>query len=302
MGRIAGSCFMAAFFSVLGDAMDMALYRAYHKKLNQQQDFDLYKELDPELIQEDWQIRRDLRPMGTATGIINAVSWIVVCIPLFQTAWILSVKGTHLIGLHAALVVLALTAVFTEFLSTIMMVGSMAVMEWMSTDFNLSNWIDIGTGSSDDNVGWRVLEVVAMAIQGMVLWVDAMEVLFVSVILFLLFISIRRQEVGDSNDHRVLLLPLSFGGYSLVLSLVSIVEFSFEVLRFKSWTFYMQLAAIIKIFSRFILWPLWFLWLGDQLARNSDRGSILRKQPVQQQPQGSTSAAPAPVSDEHEMS
>lgn len=261
------SCFFAAFFSVTADVMNVVLLRAITQRSNFQDDFDQYKQLNPELIQEDWDLRNDIQPLATATSLLNAVAAIVFCIPVLQAAWKLSVNGTHLIGLHSGICILAIAAAVLEFLALVLMVGSATAMNWLSTDFNLSSWTASKSNAQDD-IGWRTLEVVSISIQGMVLWVDAIDALFVAAILLCLFVSIRRQVLYSDSSNKRDVLSRGFGVYSFMLSIVYIVEFTAEVLRFKSWMTYTKMAFVITFFGRFILWPIWFLWLSAQLSRS----------------------------------
>ena len=283
MGRVAGSCFVAALFSILGGILELTVFRKFSQKSNQLSNFDEYKEMDTELIEEDWKLRRDLQPLAIVSGFVNVLAWVTFCIPLLQTAWKLSMGGKRLVGLHSSIGVLAMAASMIELLSTLLATGSSTAMIWMSTEFNLDRWLD--SNKEDDHIGWRVLEVTAVAIHGIFLWVDAIEVLFAATILVLLFVSIQRQvniqfvRAGDDEaqplssssgrpKHPRPFLSRNFGGYCLVLSWISLVEFAVEVLRLESWIPYTEVATVVKLVSRFLFWPLWFLWLGEQLARN----------------------------------
>eukprot|EP00527_Entomoneis_sp_CCMP2396_P006374 CAMPEP_0198154484 /NCGR_PEP_ID=MMETSP1443-20131203/68621_1 /TAXON_ID=186043 /ORGANISM="Entomoneis sp., Strain CCMP2396" /LENGTH=359 /DNA_ID=CAMNT_0043821163 /DNA_START=108 /DNA_END=1188 /DNA_ORIENTATION=- len=296
MIRIAWSCVLAALFSVLSDILMFGAFSIHRNKSNAHNDWELFKQLDPTYIQEDWEVRREMFPLEVSAGIFNAVSWVILCIPLLQVTWHLSNNGSHLVGLHSGIVVLALTGVNAEFISHVLFIGSFSTMEWLTSDFNLSVWMDdtsteedpdnigwrslevYGMAASDfnlsvwmdtsteedpDNIGWRSLEVTYMSIRGMLFWIEALEHLFLAVILFLLFLSIQRQD--HSNKQK---LSMAFGGYGLFLSLVCCIDFAFEVLRLRSWMTFAKLAFMVSVIGRIILWPIWLLWLGRQLAQD----------------------------------
>ncbi|KAL7559142.1 hypothetical protein ACA910_010222 [Epithemia clementina (nom. ined.)] len=263
MVRIASSCILAAICSLFGDILQLATVFEYHNKSNHHNNFAQFKQFNTTLIQEEWELYRDLRPVESVAGLFSAASWVVFCIPMIQVLYKLSLGGHHLIGLHATIGILTIAAAMAEFVSHVMLVGAMNTMEWISTDFNLDYWI-VPSGSGDpDGTGWRTLQVVFLSMRGMLLWINAVEWLFLSFILLLLFMSIRRQ-VDSKSPVKV---SSTFGWYCLFLCLISLVEFSFEVLRFESWRTFSKFSMYVSVFSRLVLWPLWFLFLGKHLAR-----------------------------------
>lgn len=135
-----------------------------------------------------------------------------------------------------------------------MYVGSSSASEWISKDFNLGNWLG---GSEDDDLGWKVLEVVHLVSRGMLLWVNAVEYLFLFVIFALLFISVRSQK------NQIFTTRWAYLGS--FLALLSIIDFAAEVLRFESWRTFSRISWLIGILSRLILFPVWLVWLGKQM-------------------------------------
>lgn len=258
---VAWSCVVAALLSVVGDVLQFAAFSMHYKKSHMiNGNRESFLDLDPDVIAEEWEIRRDMRPLETAAGLLNAVSWVVLCIPLLKVAWRMSHEQTNLMGLHVSIAVLALSATNMEFLSHVMFIGAMTAMEWLSTDFNLDQWLYDSSNRNPDDIGWRSLEVTYIALRGTHLWVDAIEHLFLAFILILIFFAIQRQ---DSKT----ILSMPFGTYSLVLSFICFVDFCFEVLRFVSWRTFARAAFGISILGRLILWPIWLIWLGRQLNR-----------------------------------
>lgn len=268
MCRIAFSCILAAVFSLTSDVLLFGSFAMFRNKSTQHGDWETFKQLDPEFIQSDWEVRRDQFGLEVTAGLFNAMSWVILCIPLIQVTWMLSRNGSHLIGLHAAIAVLALMGTNAEFISHSMSVGAFTAMDWLSKDFNLEVWLESSTLADPDNVGWRTLEVIFLSIQGMTVWVEAIEHLFLAFILFLMYLSIQRQDFATGKKP---LFSITFGGYGLFLSITCLIEFTFEILRFKSWMTYAKLAFFVSVVMRVILWPAWLLLLGRQLANANVR-------------------------------
>ena len=121
-------------------------------------------------------------------------------------------------------------------------------------DFNLSNWLG---GDEDDNIGWRVLEIAYFLLEGTLLWIDAVEWLFLSAMLTLLYISVR--------SHQERLLGIRWARLGLVMAFLCFVDFASDILRFQSWRTFSMVALGITVISRLILLPIWLVWLGRQL-------------------------------------
>mmetsp|Transcript_17303 Transcript_17303/g.40797 ORF Transcript_17303/g.40797 Transcript_17303/m.40797 type:complete len:361 (+) Transcript_17303:92-1174(+) len=281
--NIAWSCVVAAVVSIVGDLLALGAFASYRNNAHLHGKWNEYKYLDPQLIMEEWETRRDLRPIETASGLFSAASWVILCIPVVQMIWILGRQGTHLVGLHTSMMILTVSGAIVEITSLVMYVGAVTAMEWLSTDFNLSVWLESSTAADPDDIGWRVLEMIHIGIRGMQLWVGAVELLFLATMLVLLFFSIQRQ--GDSSSKQYdsaispnnnaavsamtpqpVLLSYRFGYYSLFISLLCIVDFCFEVLRFVSWREFAKFAFGVAILLRLIFWPAWLLWLGRHLG------------------------------------
>ena len=258
MGRIAISCVIAAICGIFADALQFLILLAYSNRSNLQDDFSLYKDLDVALIKEDWDVRMDFRALENIAGLFNAISWVILSIPIIQLTYALSMGGKHMLGLHVAIGALTIAGTTTEFFSHVMFVGAMTTMEWIADDFNLDYWINTIGSSQADGIGWRSLEVTFISIRGCLMWVNAMEWLFLGFILFLLFVSIRLSSGRIS---------MAFGWYCLFLSIICFVDFSFEVLRFKSWLTFAKLSLGVTVLSRFLFWPIWYLFLGSHVAR-----------------------------------
>jgi hypothetical protein len=146
-----------------------------------------------------------------------------------------------------------------------MYTGSTNAMEWIATDFNLDNWL---SEDSNDGIGWKTLEVVHIAIRGTLLWVGAIEWLFLAGIFGLLYISVRTQQ------YRV--FGMRWATFGAVLACLCIIGFAFELLRFASWKTFTKASGIITFINRVVLFPFWLYWLSIQLPK-AHEGPVRRE-------------------------
>jgi hypothetical protein len=165
-------------------------------------------------------------------------------------------KGTRSIGLHVTVGMFAIGGATTELLSRLIYIGSSNAMEWMSKDFNLSNWLGGGQG---DDLGWKSLELVHIAVRGILLWVDAIEWLFLAGIFTLLGVSV----LGGTEQ----LFGLRWAGFGAVMAVLSVFDFAAEILRFESWRTFSEVAMLISAINRLVLFPIWLLWLSRLLPK-----------------------------------
>jgi hypothetical protein len=180
-----------------------------------------------------------------------------LCI-VIKVTWIQSNAGRHQLGLHISIVVLALAGSFSELLSRLLVLGSTNALEWMAGSFNLDDWNV--TSTANDEIGWRTLEMIDIAISGLLLWIDAVEYLFLSSILILLFFSIR-----STSGYRV--FGMRFAYFGIFIACLGIIEFAAAIMRFENWGTYSTIGFIINVLNQLILFPVWLVWLGRQLPK-----------------------------------
>jgi hypothetical protein len=177
---------------------------------------------------------------------------------VIKVTWIQSNAGTRQMGLHISIIVLALGGSFAELLSRLLSLGSVNALGWMAGSFNLDNWNV--TSTENDEIGWRTLQMIDIAINGLLLWIDAVEYLFLSGILILFLISIRSTEGYKMFGMR-------WAYFGMVMACLGIIEFSCAILRFENWTRFSSLGFIINVLNQIVLFPVWLLWLGCQLPK-----------------------------------
>ncbi|OEU16323.1 hypothetical protein FRACYDRAFT_185465 [Fragilariopsis cylindrus CCMP1102] len=152
-------------------------------------DYEAYTSLDPGYIQVEWGFRELNRPKYLAAGIINTLAWFFLMFPIVHLAWILSQGGKKWISLHIAISLLVMTGGLTEWISHVLYIGASMTSELLTKQFNLDNWI---TSNSQDMIGWRTLEITHIVTYGFISAIGAIEWLFLSFVMVLIHISVKR--------------------------------------------------------------------------------------------------------------
>ena len=131
---------------------------------NNDANYDLLKELDADYLMNRWLGQdKTMARLALAAGVIKTLAWFSFMIPILQVAWILSRGGKRKLGCHAIMTSVAITGVLSEVISRLMLIGSYNAATWVAHDFNLYNWTD---RVSDDNIGWKALQVSFILIEG----------------------------------------------------------------------------------------------------------------------------------------
>ena len=246
------TCYLAAILFLASDGVYIAARTMYMNRSNF--NYEQMKDLNPDFIQLDWEFRTEHRGLGTASHILSALGWFAIAVPLVQIAWIQSFGGKRLLGVHAALAALAVSAALTEFVSNLLFIGMSSAMYWIVEEFNLDNW-----SGSNDEYGWRVLQLIHLVTRGLLMWVDAVEWLFMAIIMVLLYISVRTGAEGT--------VSLGWARLGLIIGALCILDFATSVLRYEDWQTFTEIMGAITAFNRIILLPLWLFWFSPVLGR-----------------------------------
>ena len=246
------TCVAAAAFFVAGNSISIALLMKERNKAHF--NYEQFTELMPAYIQEDWAFRRENQALEIAGGFINAMSWLLLSIPMIQTTIILSRGGTRQLSNHMFIGVLIIAGCTMEFLARFMHLGIAQWGTWLSTEYNLDNW-----ASSGDEIGWRVLEVSHLINYGTVIWIDSFEFLCLGFALILFYASVNSLPPDGPVITR------SLAGFGLFIGLFSLADFVAGVLRLQDWGTFRILTMLISVINRLILLPMFLLVLGRQL-------------------------------------
>ena len=255
------TCLIAALLFLTGNILLMVFYL----KESQREHFDIraYMALEPDYLIKEWEFIRDERPKWLSAGIINGMAWFVFSFPIIQLAWILSQRGSRSLWLHVCIAMLALTGTLTEWLARFLYIGSSTAMQMLTTKFNLNNWMGEDT---NDQIGWRTLEVTHIVVRGLILFVDAFEWICLFFIMVFIHISVRHWRVKDTGTFGVF-----WNSLGLFIGLLSILDFVAEVLRLDGYKLFGPIAFWYAIINRCVLIPLWLIILGLRLPHAANK-------------------------------
>jgi hypothetical protein len=247
-------CVLSALLFMAGNALLITYYvREYNRP---HFDYDTYVSLDPAYIQEEWEFRIEHRPKYLAAGLLNAFAWFFFMFPMVQLSWILSQGGAKWISLHLAIGLLALAGSFTEWISRFLYIGTTMATELLATQFNLDAWI-----TTDDQIGWRSLEVTHVVTYGLVSFIDAFEWIILFIIFTLVHISVKRwRRQVDSTTFGA-----CWNALGLFVALFCLLDFIAEVMRLVGFTSFGKIAFWYSSVNRLLLLPGWLLLLGCRL-------------------------------------
>lgn len=157
----------------------------------------------------------------------------------------------------------------TEWLANMLWLGMCLVTKQVVEKYNLENWlrddlqdIDDATQPFDDGLGWRTVEVNQIVGSGFVWFVDSIEWVFLALIFFTSFLSVSQFRKKDTTTFSG-----RWNGLGLFISLLSLLDFITEVLRFDGFRAFGPIALIYAAINRILLIPIWILGLGIMLRR-----------------------------------
>lgn len=234
-------------------------------------DNNYYEQLVPTSIENEWlNIKMNSKELEYAATYLKAAFWIVFTLPMVEMAWVLSKRGTRSLGCNVGIAVFTLAGSWSKWFTTILWSGMYFSFLELAKNFNLDNWLTPQLanifGVDEDGIGWSVLEVNYVAFRGVTLVVDSVEWICLAVIFVLTFISVLEWRKEDVT---------TFGGkwnaLGLFLGILSLSQFILEIVGVTAvggaWIFFILYAALFRL----LLFPLWILIMGFQLARASSK-------------------------------
>jgi len=242
------SCLLAALLFLVGHILRTVVF------FTDRPDIFKLKSVDPDYIKERWTTGRN--GVEFAGEILVALAWFALTIPIIQLAWVLSRGGKRKLPLHATMVLLAIGGSFMELITRLLQLGMWGIMGWITSEFNLSTW----TGSSiNDDIGWRVIELIGTVVRGMTFWVDAFEWLALSGIITAAVVSVETLPTSTRG------LPIYFSYLGCPLIFLCLMEFLCDVFRLVEWRTFSMIAAGVSLGTTTIFLPAWLLVLGSWL-------------------------------------
>lgn len=249
------TCLLAAILFFTGNTLLLVFYAKEAKRAHF--DEELYHALDPTYLQQEWAFYSQYRGQWLSAGIINGLAWFFFTFPMVQLAWILSHRGSQSLWLHVAIAILALIGAFTEWISRFLYMGAAMAMRLLVDDFNLDNWI---SANSNDQIGWRALEVTHIVVRGLILYIDSFEWICLFFIMVFVHVSVRQWRVFDG-----ITFGACWNSLGLFIGLLSILDFVSEILRIDGFQIFGPIAFWYGSVNRLILIPLWLIILGRRL-------------------------------------
>lgn len=253
------SCVIASICFFVSNILRAVVFVRVRNRDTRNENFEDWLNLEPKVLAEEWDNRRDDRLLETFSGCVNALAWLVFAIPMIHVSMVLLSKPTTRStrkSVHVAIGFLAVAGAISEILSRLMVIGSVNAMRWLAFSFNVEQWI---TQGEDDNIGLKALELVHVAIEGTMTWVDAAEWIFLAFMLLMLFISVAIDRESPFS--------LAWASFGLVVAGMCLLDFAADILRFQAWGAFSFIALVISTVNRLTLFPVWLLWLGRQLSR-----------------------------------
>lgn len=264
------TCVFAALTLWVANILKIIYYATRHHQNHGSFPWATYTELEPAFLQENWVNRIDREQLFLASGIMNALGWMMLSYPVIQMAWVLSKGGTRNVSLNVVIAMFAVAGGLTELMTNFFWIGvnikAVQLVELFEADPNSANWIRNDVNDQAE-IGWRVLEVNHIVMRGFVTYADNFEWICLAGMFIFTFVSVRSWIAEDKT---------SFGSrwntLGLFIGLVCILEFAAEILRFEemlrsSSKIFAVVSIVYAVINRIIFIPAWIISLGFMLPR-----------------------------------
>lgn len=254
------SCVVATLLFMTANVLRIVFYAQERKRAHW--DWETYQTLDPEYLETEWDYRLNSRGLWIASSFLNAIAWLAFAYPVLSMAWLLSKQGTQGMGYNLPIMMFAVGGALTEWLANLFWIGMTMASGKLAKEFNLDEWVRDDVSGSDEGLGWRSLEVNHITGSGFIWFVDAFEWLCLAGLFLFTFMSVRlwRKEDATSFGPR-------WNSLSLFISLICVLEFVAEVLRFEGFRSLGPIVLVYAILNRLFLIPVWLISLGFILPR-----------------------------------
>jgi hypothetical protein len=260
------SCVVAVILAFVANVLRIANMVKWQRRLidgSYKFSETLLIDLDPAYIEELFEKGNFNTTLRNAAAIFRAVAIFAMFIPILQVSWILSERGTKNISLHATTFFLSVAGGMCVLVVNLISVGTHTALAQIVYAFNLDNWnlevTEKDNSTNGDAVGWRVLELIRMVVDGMGRWLSAFEWICISTIFTIFFFSVL-------SDNRSLSGGVGFGSkwasLGLVIAFIGIFEFFASIETLWASETWRNFTLFVTVLNTLILIPAWLIVLG----------------------------------------
>lgn len=160
---IDGTCLGAALFFFVSNLLRCIDRVAEYT--NNESDFDLneWESLDTKFIQRQWELRSEKSTLVGAINITNVFAWLLFTVPMVQIGWILSKGRKERVSSNFLMMAVAVIGCVLEIATRAMWFGTNLARLHLYEKANLEDW---AISEENDNIGWKVLELVDIITNG----------------------------------------------------------------------------------------------------------------------------------------
>jgi len=268
------SCAISVFFFFLSNVLGILLFDQVRTWRSVSFNYQKLTNLEPDYLIDTWIFRFQIANLESWSTLLNAFAWFSLIVPVVKLAWILSNKGNRFPGVHGYMVLLVFGGSFAEMASRLLEMGLQDFMRWIVIqEFNLVDWETSVDGNSD-GMGYKVIEMMHLAMLGLVSWVDSIEFLVLFQILLITHISILYEKKDEKS------FPKEFAYFGLFIGLVCIFDFTTSILTLEDWRKWTFITFLITALNRVILFPIWLILLGRILPEAIEKCSFKKEAAV----------------------
>eukprot|EP00540_Astrosyne_radiata_P004955 CAMPEP_0116840962 /NCGR_PEP_ID=MMETSP0418-20121206/10656_1 /TAXON_ID=1158023 /ORGANISM="Astrosyne radiata, Strain 13vi08-1A" /LENGTH=270 /DNA_ID=CAMNT_0004471327 /DNA_START=180 /DNA_END=992 /DNA_ORIENTATION=+ len=251
------SSLFAACFFFLSNALTLAVI-VRDRNNYQSGDIDRLYGMEAPFIIDEWRHQIQRSPLFQAAGVLNAMAWFSFCAAMMKLSWSLSKGGTRLVGVHFMIVSMVLLGSMTELIARLMSFGEQGLWNYVYHDFELSRWLpsNISLGRND-YIGWKVIQLVSMANNGFMIWVDAFEWFCLVIILWCVFYSVAKSQPR--------MMPMWWARWGLLISLLALLNFVSDGMRYDRWVLFSGISLLVTLINSVFFLPVWCFAMAIKL-------------------------------------
>jgi hypothetical protein len=269
------SCLLAIVITFVSDIVELIPFNRIPEEADSDDNdggasgtsyFDKWTNLNPSFLEMTFEHRSKYSGLESLSLILGALSTFALIVPIAQVSWILSHGGRRSLGLHSAVVIVAMVMGMCELIVALMTVGARQSFQFITDTFELKDWNLLSATddeSGNDGTGYRVLELIDFSVNGITTWMNAFEGICLCIIMTLLFLAVRGENLSTGPRKATFGQKWSYLG--LLIGYLCLFEFLADVIDLQSTYFYGMVSFAFVILNSLVLIPVWLFVLGRQL-------------------------------------